>query len=255
MHNVLDLSGEVAFVSGASSGLGCHFAKTLSAAGATVVVGARRLALLKHLALEVSASGGRVHVVPLDVQSATSVEAAVHAAVEIAGVPGILVNNSGIASQATAIEMTENDWDRVLDTNLRGTWLLSRAFARQLIAARSPGTIVNISSILGLRAVAECPSYNASKAGIISLTQSMALELAEYGIRVNALCPGFIETDMNRAFFETELGRQRKSQIPQKRLGRMEDLDGPLLLLASRASAFMTGSTIAVDGGHLLAGL
>lgn len=255
MENLLDLSGEVAFVSGASSGLGWHFAKTLSRAGATVVIGARRQGLLDQLANEVCSEGGKVHSVLLDVLSADSVEAAMDEAIAKAGLPTILVNNSGIATQATAVDMSEDEWDSVMNTNLRGTWLLSRTFARRLIEAKHPGTIVNIASILGLRVVAECPSYNASKAGIIHLTKSMALELVDDSIRVNTLCPGFIETEMNREFFKTEIGIQRKNMIPQKRVGQMQDLEGPLLLLASDASRFMTGSVLTVDGGHMISTL
>ncbi len=255
MTNLLDLGGRVAFVSGASSGLGWHFAKTLAAAGATVVIGARRLDRLGVLAGEIAVAGGRAVPVVLDVCNGESVDAAMTEAVAAVGVPDILVNNSGTATKASAVEMTEEEWDVVLDTNLRGTWLLSRAFARHVIAANRPGTIINIASILGLRVVANCPSYNASKAGIVHLTRSMALELAAHHIRVNGLCPGYIETDLNRDFLRSPAGQQRIASIPQQRIGQMSDLDGPLLLLASPASAFMTGSMITVDGGHTLAGL
>ena len=255
MSNLLDLGGRVACVSGASSGLGWHFAKTLATAGATVLIGARRMDRLRILAEEIATGGGRAVAVELDVRNGESVEAAMSVAVAAAGVPDILVNNSGVATQASAVTMSEEEWDVVLETNLRGTWLLSRAFARYAIAAQRPGTIINIASILGLRVVADCASYNASKAGIVHLTRSMALELAVHQIRVNALCPGFIETDLNREFLSSPVGRQRTAAIPQQRIGQMSDLDGPLLLLASPASAFMTGSTITVDGGHTLAGL
>lgn len=245
------LTGKVALVTGASGGLGRHFAKVLAEAGAELVLAARRQDALADTAAAIHAAGGKARTVPLDVTDAASVDATFAAA----GPIDILVNNSGVTTTTPAVELAEAEWDRIVDTNLKGAWLASRAFARQAAAARRPGTIVNIASILGLRVAGQVSAYAVSKAGLIQLTQAMALELARHRIRVNALAPGYIETAINRDFFQSERGQALIARIPQRRLGRMTDLDGPLLLLASDASAFMTGSVVAVDGGHLVSSL
>jgi NAD(P)-dependent dehydrogenase (short-subunit alcohol dehydrogenase family) len=251
MADRFDMNGKVALVTGASGGLGRHFAEVLALAGAEVVLAARRQDALAEAAAAIRSAGGRARTVGLDVTDAGSVDQAFQAA----GPVDVLVNNSGVAATVTAIEMDEADWDRIIDTNLKGAWLVSRAFARLAVAARREGAIVNIASILGLRVAGLVSAYAASKAGLIQLTQAMALELARHRIRVNALAPGYIETDINRAFFGSERGKALIARIPQRRLGQQEDLDGPLLLLASDASRFMTGSVVAVDGGHLVSSL
>jgi NAD(P)-dependent dehydrogenase (short-subunit alcohol dehydrogenase family) len=251
MADRFDMSGKVALVTGASGGLGRHFAEVLASAGAEVVLAARRQDALDEAAAAIRTGGGKARAVGLDVTDARSVDRAF----QEAGPVDVLVNNSGVAATVTAIEMEEADWDRIVDTNLKGAWLVSRAFARQAVAAKREGAIVNIASILGLRVAGLVSAYAASKAGLIQLTQAMALELARHRIRVNALAPGYIETDINRDFFASERGKALIARIPQRRLGQQEDLDGPLLLLASDASRFMTGSVVAVDGGHLVSSL
>ena len=249
MATSFDLGGKVALVTGASGGLGLHFARTLAGAGAKVALAARRL---DQLEANVAAIGAdRAATVVLDVTDPASVE---HGLAEVAGrlgPPTIVVNNSGITATGPALDLDPGDWDRVMATNLKGAWLVARAAARQLIAAGLGGSIVNIASILGFRVAGHVAAYTASKAGLVQLTGALALEWARHRIRVNAIAPGYVETDLNRAFFASDAGKALVGRIPQRRLGRLEDLDGPLLLLASDASAYMTGSTIVVDGGHL----
>jgi NAD(P)-dependent dehydrogenase (short-subunit alcohol dehydrogenase family) len=165
------------------------------------------------------------------------------------------VNNAGISIVKPALEMPEKDWDAVVDTNLRGAWLMAQGAARRWVAAKKPGVIVNIGSILGLRTIGQVAPYNASKAGLIHLTKALAMEWARHDIRVNAICPGYIETEMNSAFWKTPGGQKLIDRIPQRRIGKPEELDGALLLLASPAGAFMTGSIVTVDGGHTVSSL
>jgi len=245
-----DLSDRVALVTGASSGLGRHFALTLARAGARVAVAARRSERLEALAAEIAAFDGRALPLRMDVTDAQSVaEAFAHAETEL-GTPGIVVNNAGIVADEPALQQSEEDWDRVVDTDLKGAWLVAREAARRLVAAGQGGSIVNTASILGLVGRPRVAAYAAAKAGLISLTRSLAGEWARHEIRVNALCPGFVVTDLNREFLESELGEALRKRIPQRRFGQPADLDGPLLLLASDASRWMTGSTLVVDGGH-----
>jgi NAD(P)-dependent dehydrogenase (short-subunit alcohol dehydrogenase family) len=251
MSKRFDLSGKVALVTGASSGLGAHFAHCLGEAGATVVLAARRADRLKSLQAELAGKGVTAKAVDLDVQSAESVAAAL----DVAGTLDIVVNNAGISIVKPALEMPETDWDAVVDTNLRGAWLVAQGAARRWVAEKRPGSIVNIASILGLRTIGQVAPYNASKAGLIHLTQVLAMEWARYKIRVNAICPGYIETEMNSAFWKTPGGQKLIDRIPQRRIGQPEHLDGALLLLASEAGTFMTGSTITVDGGHTVSSL
>jgi NAD(P)-dependent dehydrogenase (short-subunit alcohol dehydrogenase family) len=245
-----DLSGKVALVTGASSGLGVHFARTLASAGATVVIAARRADRLASLRAELQKSGARAAAVELDVQSGESIATALEAGEREAGPVDILVNNAGISIVRPALEMPEQDWDAVVDTNLRGAWLMAQTLAKRWVAAKRAGVIVNIASILGLRTIGQVAPYNASKAGLIHLTRALGMEWARHGIRVNAICPGYIETEMNSDFWKTPAGQRLIERIPQRRIGLPEHLDGALLLLASDAGSFMTGSIVTVDGGH-----
>jgi NAD(P)-dependent dehydrogenase (short-subunit alcohol dehydrogenase family) len=246
-----DLSGKTALVTGASSGLGTHFAKCLGEAGAAVVLAARRADRLQSLQAELVSAGIKAKRIDLDVTSSHSVGAALDAAGSI----DILVNNAGISIVKPALEMPEKDWDAVVDTNLRGAWLMAQGAAKRWVAAKQPGSIVNVGSILGLRTIGQVAPYNASKAGLIHLTRTLAMEWARYQIRVNAICPGYIETEMNSAFWKTPGGQKLIERIPQRRIGQPEHLDGALLLLASDAGEFMTGSVITVDGGHTVSSL
>lgn len=246
MSKLFDLNGKVALVTGASSGLGAHFAKCLGAAGAAVVLAARRADRLQSLQAELEQRNIAAKAVDLDVQSSESIAAAL----EAAGPLDIVVNNAGISIVKPALEMPERDWDAVVDTNLRGAWLVAQGAARRWVAEKRPGAIVNIGSILGLRTIGQVAPYNASKAGLIHLTRALAMEWARYRIRVNAICPGYIETEMNSAFWKTPGGQKLIERIPQRRIGQPEHLDGALLLLASEAGTFMTGSVLTVDGGH-----
>jgi len=255
MSKRFDLSGKVALVTGASSGLGVHFARTLAAAGASVAIAARRADRLASLQAELQQSGAKAVAVDLDVQSADSIATAFDKVEAALGPLDILVNNAGISIVKPALDMPEADWDAVVDTNLRGAWLMTQAAGKRWVAAKRPGSIVNIASILGLRTIGQVAPYNASKAGLIHLTRALAMEWARYQIRVNAICPGYIETEMNSDFWKTPAGQRLIDRIPQRRIGQPEHLDGALLLLASEAGAFMTGSIITVDGGHTVSSL
>jgi NAD(P)-dependent dehydrogenase (short-subunit alcohol dehydrogenase family) len=246
MSKLFDLGGKVALVTGASSGLGAHFAKCLGEAGASVVLAARRADRLQSLQAELAQKNIAAKAVDLDVQSSESITAAL----EAAGPLDIVVNNAGISIVKPALDMPEKDWDAVVDTNLRGAWLVAQGAARRWVTQKRPGSIVNIASILGLRTIGQVAPYNASKAGLIHLTRALAMEWARYRIRVNAICPGYIETEMNSAFWKTPGGQKLIERIPQRRIGQPEHLDGALLLLASEAGTFMTGSVLTVDGGH-----
>lgn len=249
-----DLTHRVALVTGASSGLGRHFARTLAASGATVVATARRRAALETLADEIAGSGGRCHPVVMDVTDSQSVAAGFATALDLAGALDIVVNNAGVAQTRPAVDLSPAEWRDTLEPNLTGAFLVAQAGARAM-RERGGGTIVNVASILGERVSKGLAAYAASKAGLIQLTKALALEWAPLGVRVNALAPGYVETDLNRAFFTTEAGARLIARIPQGRLGQMADLDGPLLLLCSDASRYMTGAVIAVDGGHLVSSL
>lgn len=250
----VDLSGRTALVTGASGGLGRHFARVLARAGAEVVVAARREDALQDVCNEIADQGGRARAVPLDVSDPASVENAIEAAASSGGLD-ILVNNAGVTVSKSVLDVSEEDWDHVIDTNLKGNFLVAQATARLMKAQGRGGSIINIASILGLRVAGHVSPYVASKAGVVHLTKAMALELARYNIRVNALCPGYIETELNRDFFQSEAGQALIRRIPQRRLGRPSDLDGALLLLCSEAGSYITGATLAVDGGHLVSSL
>jgi NAD(P)-dependent dehydrogenase (short-subunit alcohol dehydrogenase family) len=255
MSKRFDLSGKVALVTGASSGLGVHFARTLAAAGASVAIAARRADRLASLQAELQQAGGQAAAVELDVQSGKSVSAAFDAAETALGAIDIVVNNAGISIVKPALDMPEEDWDAVVDTNLRGAWLVAQTAAKRWVAAKRAGVLVNIASILGLRTIGQVAPYNASKAGLIHLTRALAMEWARHNIRVNAICPGYIETEMNSDFWKTPGGQRLIERIPQRRIGQPEHLDGALLLLASDAGTFMTGSVLTVDGGHTVSSL
>jgi NAD(P)-dependent dehydrogenase (short-subunit alcohol dehydrogenase family) len=247
------LAGTTAFVTGASSGLGAHFARVLAGAGAGVALAARRLDRLTRLEDEIRAAGGKAWAVQLDVTDRVSVARAFDAAEAEAGPVTVLVNNAGVPSGSFFVETSDEAWRDVMAVNLDGVFRVGREAARRMIANGTGGSIVNIASILGFGAIKSLSAYAASKAAVVSLTKSMALELARQRIRVNAIAPGYFSTEINAGFLESEAGRRLLSRVPMGRAGELVELDGPLLLLASGAGAFMTGSVIAVDGGHLLA--
>jgi NAD(P)-dependent dehydrogenase (short-subunit alcohol dehydrogenase family) len=250
-----DITGEVALVTGASSGIGRHFAKVLAAAGARVALAARRTERLAELARAIEAAGGQCLPLACDVTKKDSIAAAIATAEDRLGPLSILVNNAGVVVSKPLFEHTEEDWDHVVDTNLKGAWMVARDFAHHLVERERPGRIINIASVLGLRTIGRVPAYCAAKAGLIHLTHVLAMELARYGILVNALAPGYVETDFNREFFATQAGKNLINRIPLKRIAQAPDLDGALLFLASPASAYVTGAVIAVDGGHGVAAI
>ncbi|MFV0296354.1 MAG: SDR family NAD(P)-dependent oxidoreductase [Hyphomicrobiaceae bacterium] len=250
---LLSLKGQVAMVTGASSGLGEHFAQVLARAGARVVLAARRIDRLEDLKKRIEASGGEAHAVALDVRDPASVKGAFDATDKAFGPVTVLVNNAGVTDPAFMTRMSEEQWRGVLDVNLDGVFRVGQEAARRMVASGKGGSIVNIASIVGLGAIKTLSAYAASKAAVIALTRNWALELARDKVRVNAIAPGYISTELNDDFWETEAGKRMIAHVPMRRLGSLNELDGPLLLLASpAASSFMTGSTIVVDGGHLL---
>ena len=252
MTDLFDLTGRVALVTGASQGLGRRFASVLAGHGAAVGLAARQVEKLEDLREAIAAAGGRAASVGLDVTDTAAIERALDQIENALGPVGILVNNAGVAVSKGVLEQTEADWDRVVGTNLKGAFFTAQAVARRMVA-RGGGAIVNIASVLALDVVGHLAPYAAAKGGLWQLTRSMALELARHGVRVTALAPGYIETEINRDFLATEPGERMKKRIPQRRFGTPEDLDGALLLLASDASRYMTGSIIVIDGGLLLA--
>lgn len=252
---LFDLAGKTVFVTGASSGLGRHFSGVLARHGATVILCARRADELGKAVAEIEAGGGKAHAVRMDVTDAASVRAGIAQAMRLTGRIDGLVNNSGVTATAPLLEQSEADWDHVLNTNLKGAWTVATEVARAMAVPGQGGAILNIASILGLRQGGQLTAYATSKAALIQLTKQMALEWARHGIRVNALAPGYIETDLNRAFFASEAGQSLMKRIPQRRLGQPSDLDGALLLLLSDAARYITGAVLAVDGGHLVSSL
>ena len=250
--DIFRLDGEVAMVTGASSGLGAHFAVRLARSGAKVVLAARRTDRLEALAQQIGADGAKAMAVALDVRDPASVKAAFDAAEAGFGPVSVLVNNAGVTDPAYMTRMTEQQWRGVLDVNLDGVFRVGQEAARRMVATGKGGSIVNIASIVGLGAIKTLSAYAASKAAVLALTRNWALELARDKVRVNAIAPGYIATELNDAFWETDAGKRMIAHVPMRRLGQLGELDGALLLLASRAGSFMTGSTIIVDGGHLL---
>ncbi|MBB97425.1 MAG: 2-deoxy-D-gluconate 3-dehydrogenase [Rhodobacteraceae bacterium] len=236
-----------ALITGASSGLGAHFARLLAEQGAVCTLAARRVDKLESLAAEISAAGGQVDTLTLDVSDPDGVEQALDGRVF-----DIVVNNAGVTATAKALDHDAATFSHVIDTNLNGAFGVARQCARAMVEAGQGGTIINVASILGVRVAGMVAAYAASKAGLIQASRTMAQEWARHGIRVNALCPGYIETELNRDFFATDAGRALIKRVPQRRLGQPSDLDGPLLLLASDLGAFMTGTEVVADGGHLV---
>ena len=247
---MFDLTGRRALVTGASGGLGRHFAMVLAKAGAGVTVASRRVDALAQTCDMLAAEGSSGTALALDVTDAGSVDAVFDGQ----GFD-IVVNNAGVTQDTPALNTPLDDWSRVIDTDLTGVFAVAKAAARRMIDGGTGGSIVNVASIVGLRVAGNLSAYAAAKAGVVHLTKALALEWARHGIRVNALCPGYIETDLNRAFFATDAGLALIRRIPQRRLGQMADLDGPLLLLASDAGRFMTGTELVADGGHLVSSL
>ena len=253
----IDLSGRVAFITGASSGLGAQFARVLSRAGAGVVLAARRMERLKALRAELEAEGGDAHVVALDVTDPASIRAAVaHAETEM-GAIDILINNSGVSTTQRLVDVTPDDYDYVMGTNTRGAFFVGQEVAKRMIARSkglAPGTftggrIVNVASMAGLRVLGQIGVYAMSKAAVIHMTKAMALEWGRFGINVNALCPGYIDTEINHHHWQTDAGQKLMQMLPRKRVGKPEDLDVVLMMLCANQSHFINGAVIAADDG------
>ncbi|MGI9432949.1 MAG: SDR family NAD(P)-dependent oxidoreductase [Myxococcota bacterium] len=251
------LDGKTAAITGASSGFGHHFAGVLAEAGANVVLGARRTEKIETRVREISESGGHAIGLPLDVRDRASLEAFLDGAWDHFGSVDVLVNNAGVEAGAKTYTMIdEDDWDHVLDTNLKSAWLASKLYTERVVAReQGAGNIVNVASITAFRTIKGQFPYAVSKAALVKATEVMALEGAKSGIRVNALAPGYILTNVSRVLLESPKSESFVKGIPQRRYGEFEDLDGPLLLLASDASTYMPGSTVVVDGGHICAEL
>lgn len=257
MSYSINLEGRVALVTGASSGLGAQFARTLSKAGACVVLAGRRIERLKDLRAEIEGNGGDAHVVQLDVTDVASIKAAVaHAETEV-GTLDILINNSGVSTTQRLTDVTENDYDYVMDTNTRGAFFVAQEVGKRMLArarGSAPGTfiggrIVNVASMAGLRVLSQIGVYAMSKAAVIHMTRAMALEWGKYGINVNAICPGYIDTEINHHHWGTEQGRKLIDLLPRKRVGQPQDLDTALLMLCANESHFINGAVIQADDG------
>lgn len=253
----IDLSGRVAMVTGASGGLGAQFARTLARAGAGVVLAARRIERLKTLRAEIEGEGGDAHVVTLDVDDTDSIKAAVaHAETEM-GTIDILVNNSGISLTKKLTDVTPDEFDGVMGTNTRGAFFMAQEVGKRMIArskGAAPGTftggrIVNVASMAGLRVLGQIGVYSMSKAAVIHMTRAMALEWGRYGINVNALCPGYIDTEINHHHWKTEAGQKLIQMLPRKRVGKPQDLDAVMMMLCANESHFVNGAVISADDG------
>ena len=250
--DIFDLEGQLAVITGGGTGLGRRFAATLAERGARVVLCARRRDKLEESAAVIRAAGGEAHCVAMDVADGASI-AAGFAQIREIGTPTVLVNNAGSPSGPMLLNLDEALWDQVHDVNLKGAWLVARETVKLMAAAGQGGSIVNIASILGSAVQKGTGAYAAAKAGLLHLTRAMALEWARYGVRVNAIAPGYYRTDIAADFLDSETGQALLKRIPQRRVGELSDLDGVILLLASGASAYMTGSVLTVDGGLSLA--
>ncbi len=244
------LQGRVALVTGASSGFGAHFAAVLAQAGAKVAVAARRVDRIEQVVRGITEQGGTAFACEIDVADRASINRAFDLIQEKLGVVDIAINNAGLSAPAPFPEMSEAQWTSVLEVNLSGPYHVSQEMARRLIARKQPGTIVNIASILGKQAKENFINYGVTKGALINLTEYMALDLMPHGIRVNAIAPGYFPSEMTNPFFESEAGKREIANLPPKRLGRLEELDGALLLLASEASSYISGSTLTVDCAH-----
>ena len=245
----IDLSGKVALVTGASSGLGARFARVLADAGATVALAARRTERLKELRAEIDAEGGEAHVYRLDVTDLASVRGCIAQVESDLKKIDILVNNSGVSATGRIVDMTEEDYDFVMNTNAKGAFFVAQQTAKVMIAKKTPGRIINIASVAGMKVLSQLSVYCMSKAAAVHMTRAMALEWGRYGINVNAICPGYIETEINAAHFRSEAGQKLVSMLPRRRLGTPQDLDALLVMLASDASGFVNGAAITADDG------
>ena len=248
MDNTFTLKGERVLVTGGGKGLGRHFALVAARAGADVAITGRNVASLNEVEVEIRKLGVKAYSVAMDVTDPASVDAAIAKVEQEFGALTVVVNNAGVAISKPAFDQSVDDFNMVIDTDLKGVFWVASAAAKHM-SKRKAGAIVNIASILGEVPVAALAPYAASKAGVIQMTKALALEWARYGLRVNALAPGYFETDMNREFFSTERGQVFLKRVAQRRLGALDELTGPFLLLASKASSFMNGSTLRVDGG------
>ena len=258
MNDVLKpflLDGKVALVTGASSGFGEHFASVLAQAGAKVVLAARRTSRIEAACESIRQAGGEAVAVTMDVTDSASVKHAFDEAEKAFGLVNIIINNAGITIPKPLLDLADDDWLQVIDTNLNGVMYVTREAGHRLVAAKEGGSIINIASILAERVQKALTNYAASKAAVVQFTKATALEFARYDIRVNALCPGYFSTELNGEWFKTPEGQALVQRIPQRRTGSLHELNGPLLLLASDAGSLMTGSTITIDGGHVLSDL
>ncbi len=246
------LAGKVAFVTGASGGLGEHFARTLAQAGAAIMLTARRGDRIEAIAAEINDEGHKAAGTVLDVSDADAIPLAFDAAEKAFGTVTVLINNAGIVIPGKVEAISESDWDAVLDTNLKGGWLMAQEAARRMLAAKLEGSIINISSAVAFRVQKQLSTYAISKAASAQMTRTLAYELAPHGIRVNALAPGYIATEMNREFLVSRRGQEMMQQVPLGRYGEPEELDELLLLLAGDRSRYVNGAVIPVDGGHIL---
>ncbi len=257
MSYPIDLSGRVALVTGASSGLGQQFAKTLARAGAAVALAGRRAERLKTLRAEIESTGGDAHVVHLDVTDVASIRSAVaHTETEL-GTIDILINNSGVSTTQKLVDVTEDDYDFIFNTNTRGAFFVAQEVGKRMLArarGSAPGTftggrIVNVASMAGLRVLSQIGVYAMSKAAVVHMTRSMALEWGKFGINVNAICPGYIDTEINHHHWQTEAGKRLVDMLPRKRVGQPQDLDTALLMLCANESHFINGAIIQADDG------
>jgi hypothetical protein len=253
----IDLSGRVAFITGASSGLGSQFARTLARAGAAVVLASRRVDKLKDLRAQIESEGGDAHVIELDVTDIDSIKSAVaHAETEVGSID-ILVNNSGVSTTQRIQDVSEDDFDYIFDINVKGAFFVAQEVGKRMLAraqGSAPGNytggrIVNIASMAGLRVLPQIGVYAMSKAAVVQMTKAMALEWGRFGINVNAICPGYIDTEINHQHWQTEQGQKLVNMLPRKRVGQPKDLDAVLVMLCADESHFINGAVIAADDG------